>query len=246
MGDETPAEITRCVRINGGMSPSGGHGQWVIDDVRTVDGVEMIQLVKRDFGFSRFVTGVSKGLTKLTFLDELRQMRTQATIAACNDGLFDAPTSDPRVFAQQKRKWSSDGIPAVVEVQLPAISTHESRKVKVQGNLHAGERVWVELNGVVLDHIACCMRASFKEDGGSRVVLGNGVRWSKGRNCYIARRCTKRMKFFRPNADDSDEDAGWARAKSKALAWANGEDDDDDDDDGDANDAEQDEEDDEA
>ena len=222
MGDVKPAEITKCVRIEGGKSTE--KGKWILDDVRMVDGLEMIPLVKHDAGFARFVTGSKGGLTKLAFLNELRQMRTKATIAACNDGLFAVPTSDRRAFVEQKRKWLRDGIPGIVEVELPTCEQYEARKIKVQGSLNFGAVVWVELNASVLDHIACCMRTSYKEEHGKKVVVGDGVRWSAERRCYIARRATKRMKTFRVDQDASDQELADNDAKVKARAWAQGND----------------------
>ena len=100
----------------------------------------------------------------------------------------------------------------------------EARKIKVQGSLNFGAVVWVELNASVLDHIACCMRTSYKEEHGKKVVVGDGVRWSAERRCYIARRATKKMKTFRVDQDASDQELADNDAKVKARAWAQGND----------------------
>ena len=216
-GSVKPAGITKVVRITGGLLK---RNPWVVENVQIVDGVEMLPLVKGSVGFGKFVSGDRHGLARMDFLDRMRQMRLKATIEACNDGLFEVPTNDVKAFRAQKKKWQMDGVPGLVEVKLPAIDGYPSRYVKVQSSLDIRTLLWVELNADVLDHIAVCMRMSCNEDHQCRVKVGPGVRWSKSRKCYMARRANKRMKIFRADPDASDEDIALDDARNEALAWA--------------------------
>ena len=82
--------------------------------------------------------------------------------------------------------------------------------------------VSVELKGTVLDHIGALMRDSRSDDCDGRVKVGKGVRWSAKRKAYLATRQgpTKRMRTFRPDEGEGDEDIALQEAKDKALAWA--------------------------
>ena len=213
-----PARFTRCIMIQGGLC---NKTAWIVNE-NTVDGLEMITLSKSDSGFSRFVSGSVKGIQKMMFLDELRKMRTRATIDACNDdGLFDSQSiAQSRDFKARKDSWKNAGtLPAIVEITLPAVNEFRATKVRVQSSLEVRTNVSIALNVHVLDHIATLMRNS-EIDCPQRQNLGHGIRWCETRKCYIATRATKRMRLFRPNIDSADHDLADEIAKDEAVKWA--------------------------
>lgn len=215
-----PTRIERSVMVHGGKCRASSP--WVVNNsfVTNVDGVEMVALSKTDTGFSRFVSGSTTGIGSMTFLEELRKMRTQASFEANNDGLFNTMHMNPKAKKAQKEQLKNAGMPNMVQVTLPAMEDFPSMKVKVQSNLEIRENVWVELKVDVLNHIAACMRDSVQDEPASRVRVGRGVRWSSQRNGFIATRANKRMKTFRHDQDASDEDLAKEAAKEAAMAWA--------------------------
>lgn len=209
-----PARLKRCIMIEGGRC---NKTPWIVAE-NAVDGLEMITLSKTDSGFSRFVAGSNKGINKMEFLDQLRKMRTQATIDACNgDSLFDTHSiAQSRHFKAQKESWKDNGaVPRTISVVLPAAEEFQAESIQVQASLDVRSNVSVVLNVAVLDHIAACMRQSEKQQSKRQQPLGNGVRWSSSRNCYIATRANKRMRLFRANGEQGDDDA-----RQDALDWA--------------------------
>lgn len=212
-----PARIKRCIMIEGGLC---NKTPWVVTE-NTVDGLEMITLCKSDSGFSRFVSGSNKGIMKMQFIDQLRKMRTSATIDACNDSLFDGQNmAAAKHFKARKDQWRNNGsVPTIVEIMLPPAGDFRATLVKVQASLDVRSNVSIELSVNVLNHIAACMRGS-EDEGPKRQRLGNGVRWSAQRKCYIATRPSKRMRLFRADAEASDADLADDAAKQDAFAWA--------------------------
>ena len=209
------AELTRCVMIRGGNL---GNRPWIVTNVQTIEGVEMICLNKMDAGFARFVSGHRRGeLSRMTYLDTLRATRTKATFEACSDGMFDMP-DDARAKKAQKQKLSDTGVPDIVEVMLPAVEGHQHEYVKIRSSLDVRNMLWVEMNPNVLDHVAMLMRNSIV-DTDEKITIGKGVRWSSDRKAFIARRPSKRMRTFRADGG-SDDVLAKDDAKNKALEWA--------------------------
>ena len=180
----------------------------------------MVALSKSDSGFNRFVTGTLKGMKQMTFVDDLKGLRTTATFEECNDGLFAVASCNRRAKQAQKRAIQEQGAPSIVNVTLPAAENFTPHVVQVQASLDVRDTVYIELRESVLDHVAACIRCSVREEHGARQVVGGGVRWDSKRNGYIARRPNKRMRTFRPEDDAEDEDIALHDAKSKALTWA--------------------------
>ena len=94
--DEPNCTIQRASVVNGGGCKRNG---WVITDSELIDGVDFIKLNRLDSGFCRFVSGQTKGMPDMKFMEKLRWMRTQATIdlakpaEAAGETLFqDSPT----------------------------------------------------------------------------------------------------------------------------------------------------------
>lgn len=195
---------------------------WLVTNLQTVDGIEMIKLESKCSGFRRFVAGSSKRFGNMTFMDKLRAMRTKATFDACNEGIFDVPLADHRARKAQKDKYVEAGIPQVVEIKLPSAEGFEACFVKVVASLDVRTGITVELKDKVLDHIAALMRESRSDDNEHKMKVGRGVRWCSTRKAFLATRHgdRKRMRTFRPDDDEEDEDIARQDAKDRALAWA--------------------------
>ena len=216
---------------------TGGQAKktpWILTSIHVVQGIDMITLHKNDTGFARFVSGSTGGIRNMTFIDELRKLRMQATVDACNGGLFSGVHSNPKAKKAQKQEWETAGVPELVEITLPSAEGRPSVTIKTAGTLDHRANPVVELSTIALDHIAACMRSSFTEGHASREKVGQGVRWVAARGAYVAKKHNngKRMRTFRASADASDEELAKADAKQRALNWAAdpAEDDGDDDD----------------
>lgn len=134
----------------------------------TIDGREFIQLQKKDSGFCRFVSGNVKGARNIVFLDQLRLMRTRATVdhVAPAATLFQSGLGRRALQRQREtaRVAYEGDAPKVVQVKLPAVAHLGERTINVKASIDPKESVAVELAPDVLLHIFHCMNKSEDAD----------------------------------------------------------------------------------
>ena len=230
--------IERCIMVHGGGCCQ--KRPWVITNCELIDGKDFVILTKRDTGFSRFVSGTSYGIRDMTYLNDIRALRTEATLAIGQrgDSLFDdgAPTAAAR---KKQRRQASDlkdrgELPGSVAIQLPAVSapngdSAEALELRVKSSLDIGANIAVELTKESMWYIRCAMLASLQPDANKRDKVGcSNVRWRKDRNAFVAKRIDaagkKEYKTFKVNADADDVDLARADAIDAAKRWTSGED----------------------
>ena len=220
--------IQKIITVNGG---SLKRSPWTLQTVEEIDGHTFVPLKKIDQGFCRFVTGSSKGLFELGWLDELRKLRTTAQRATESGGLFAEPGARPK----RRRKVTAAAVPepSYITVDLPAFE-YEGGKVDAISMLVKAEpmtftHISVELDPDNLAYIRHALlasgipakkRAKPPHDG-----VYHKVRWLTRRHGWQARRGPdqSRTKFFK--VGKQDDELGVADVRDLAKRWADGDDD---------------------
>ncbi len=178
--------IQRSVSIKFGDSKP-----WVINDIEAIDGIDFVELNKRDHGLARFVTSGGVGSGKMQFLDELRQLRTSACCDAIQpptEQLFAGGGGEERDMKKLKRM--ANKMPPFVELQLPGFTGQDGRQVppfalKVRSSLVWKEHVAVELSVESLHYIKHALLKSQQTDLEEHEG-GKHRYWRKDRKCWIA------------------------------------------------------------
>ena len=225
-----PVTFERQLVVHGGACKKR---PWVISSVEVIAGREYVELRKTDTGFSRFVAGAATDVRSYTFLDELRRLRTTATLQAMLQqsapaALFDAHEVS-KVEAKAVRKQTKTEAANIlqVDVSLPAISGFAEMQMSCKASVSLQTNVAVELTPLNLEYIAAAMRESSSESKKrnrsehSREGESKYLRWMPGRKCFVAYRedDRKRCKTFRPK---TQEDLDIEDARSAAMQWAQG------------------------
>jgi hypothetical protein len=200
---------------------------WVVQDLEIIEGVEFISLVKDDTGFSRFVSGSTRGIFNMTFMNQMKKLRTTA-LTGVRDGAFEdcAPTRWQNELLKQRCK--DHGLPDFVEITIPECE-HDghrvpARRMKVKSSVDDAAALCVELTA---DNLACIragMLASMKEakqeDSPGKVINTKAVRWRGERNAFLAARsCSSEGKLeyktFKLTGDSDKEEC-----MEHAYKWA--------------------------
>lgn len=230
---ESAVVVQRRICISGGGLKLGWP--WVVNDTNTVNGIEFVQLSKRDSGFSRFVSGTPTGARAMTWLDTLRAQRTRASLAAATTGesLFgDAP---PTKAAKKKQRQNASAVrskgelPATVVLKMPGFTGVDGNEVgamdlQVLSDLDLHACASVELKPENLVYVREAMRHSAQEPGRLRAPSDDtGVRWRADRRVWLAKRTDPESgksvtKSFKPEV--ADDEASKEAAGDLAKAWA--------------------------
>jgi hypothetical protein len=201
---------------------------WVIQDSEFIDGIEFIALAKSDTGFSRFVSGSTRGIANMTFLTKMKELRTSATTGARDGVAFGDVTPSKWATGKLKRRCVDNGLPEFVEIIIPEC-THgghqvPARTVKVKATVDDAAALVVELTA---DNLACIKAgmlhtASIMETTAEQTSSPDkAVRWRGDRQAFLASRssCSSpgkvEYKTFKPT-DDSDK----AECIVQATKWA--------------------------
>ena len=211
----------------------------MIQSVVVVDGVEFLPVKGADTGFARFVFGKCGNngpLARSTFLAELRDRRTQASLAAVmeahtkvQDNLFGddgGQQGGPRAKKRQRRmsleaKERGD-LPHTVSLAMPDLRDEtgtkvmSARDIKARSDLDRMGTLWIQVDAGAIDYIRHgVLIASGRTSPQPDIPKADGVRWKADRKCFIAN-CTAKFKTFRPAGDDPDS----VRASFElAKAW---------------------------
>jgi hypothetical protein len=200
---------------------------WVVQDLEIIEGVEFISLVKDDTGFSRFVSGSTRGIFNMTFMNQMKKLRTTALTGA-RDGAFEDCTPTRWHNELLKQRCKDHGLPDFVEITIPECE-HDghrvpARRMKVKSSVDDAAALCVELTA---DNLACIragMLASMKEakqeDSPDKVINTKAVRWRTDRNAFLAARsCSSEGKLeyktFKPTGDSDKEEC-----MENAYKWA--------------------------
>ncbi len=172
---------------------------WVINEIQTLDGIDFVELNKRDNGFARFVTSGGGDITKMPFFDELRQLRTKACCDAIEppqEQLFGDEGKEPDT---KKFKRMANKMPTFVELQLPGFTRQDGREVqplatKVKSSLVWKDHLAVELTVESLLYIKHAMLKSLESE---RDDSCKHSYWRKDRKCWIAMKKLDNGKVIR-------------------------------------------------
>ena len=233
-------EVERRLCISGG---SLGTTPWILKRMDVVDGVEFIPLVKADTAFSRFVTGKRRGLDDMGFLERLRELRTEATLKASQEGegegfMAAGMKAKKRQKSDARQKEQNGELVPVVTLNLPEFTNMDGRTIdqlqlKVIATLDTGRVLKVEATREALAYIREAMLDSKTTQPPQHQGIRGSVRWSKGRSCWVGLRKINgktQHKGFKKTEEEDNDDEAFERAKN----WAeNADGDDDDDDEGD-------------
>ena len=234
---EVSLERRICVHVHEGEGNK--TYPWALNKVDTVDGIEFIKLQKADRGFLRFLGSERyKSIENLIVLDQIRHLRSQATMKSVVDAEANALFGDTKRQTLLKRaeahKAAERGeLPSMVTIALPEFRDSEgnvwpSLECKVIACLDPRQPVSVELRSVVLQHLRELVRNYHKEEDASGPASSANCRWMRDRKAFIAKRMENGKmvcKTFRPEADTEDAKV---EARCKGLAWTRFEEDEDD------------------
>ena len=224
MPSET-VDVERRLCISGG---SLGTSPWILKRVELVDGREVIPLVKADSAFSRFVTGLSRGMSDMDYLDTLRDLRTKATIAACVDQESESfmeggEKAKKRQRVEARVREDRGELPPLVSLSLPNFTNEtgqviEGVTVRTIPTMNANSVFKVEASSQALAYIREAMLHSKKSEP-IRGLKGK-VMYSKARKRWFGLRKTvdgkTSKKGFVGHASESDDEGAFDRAKQ----WA--------------------------
>ena len=199
-----------------------------------IEGREFITVLASDGGFSRFVSGKVKGCAHMSWLNELKRLRTEASIksgVADDDTSFQQGASSSELKANKKNaeiKQQMGALPKCVTVQLPDIEhdgvIHKGIDMVCASCIEWRSPVKVELNPAVLEYVKIAMLSSDSKDKRARSSEAKMVYWRPDRKRYIARRSSPEhvlYKSFKPQASDA---TSMDECRELAERWANGED----------------------
>ena len=233
--------IQRAFVVNGGGCKRDG---WVVTDSELIDGTDFIKLSRLDTGFARFVCGNPKGMRDMKFLEQLRWLRTEASMklgkfeSEDSESLFDTSADETKATKKQKKHQMQTSkamqdrgeLPLVCTVTLPEVQVDDgvviaSKIAKVKTCLDPKALVAIEFRSDILDHIRALLLHSEAPSSRKRVKISgsSGVRWWP-KSGYLA--CRKNdddklvYKTFRV-ADDADE-LTKAEVAQKAQRWVDG------------------------
>ena len=228
--DASKIEVHRLTTVRGG-SLKKGSSPWNVC-LESVGGVEFVELSKRDYGFSRFVTGTNRDLQKLPLFNTLKYLRT----AACQKVAFPAD-EDNALFeatAQPKKKQRKgdivkDDMPPWVNVKLPGFCTDEGEEipelsVKFVFTLDAAAAPKVEFTQRTLAFIRLALLASKEDDHDSSPTQNaKGLYWKAFRGTCgawvaVRKEDSGKQKCKQFKVSDSSMPAK-RTAKADAEAW---------------------------
>ena len=207
---------------------------WVVQNLETANGIEFIQLSKRDTGFHRFVSGKVAGARDMDFLDHLRSLRQLATLQACREpgpvALFDAEAPPSKAAHKKAKREATQSrergdMPSVVTLELPGFTDVDGQQVlaisaRVKSGIDTTANVWLEFTTAALDYLRRAMVASDSSGRKQRTKQEPGVSWRQSRKRFIAVRVSssgsKSQKTFAPDNSDTE---GMEQAKELARAW---------------------------
>lgn len=222
----------RIVVSGGGCNPAW---PWIAHSVELIDGTEFIQLVKKDSGLARFVSGTAYGARSMSFLETLRSQRTAASIELAKPGgnaLFDEGPCTKRARKSLKQNAAAlhkkGELPAWVCLEQPGFEGVDGNQVpattlKVKTALDLQTPLSVELAPEQLGYIREAMRASDKGGRQRARPEKNGLRWRAERRAWLASRWDPEAgkmvsRSFQPD-DPKDNDDNKELARQRALAW---------------------------
>jgi hypothetical protein len=208
----------------------GMKAPWVIQNSECIEGVDFIALPKCCTGFSRFVSGSTRGIANMTFMNMLKELRTAAVTGARGGACcaFEATTITKYDVQRLKRRCVVNGLPEFVEITIPECE-HEGNVVpahtmKVKATTDDAAALCVELTAENLACIKAGMLASMvmKADNAEQVISPDkAVRWRGDRQAFLANRgsCSSpgklEWKTFKPTIDSDKTDC-----MDKAVKWA--------------------------
>ena len=216
---------------------------WVVTDCELIDGKEFIKLTRGDSGFCRFVSGHSKAMRDMKFMEKLRWLRTQASIELGKPpeegvALFDSSSSKEKTDSRRDKKQMKESskdlhqrgeLPLTCKVTLPQVQDENgnvfaSREVVVKTCLDPKAVVTMEFKSEALDHVRCLLLTSEAPTSrkGRRSGQQGGVRVRP--NGYVACRnsgnkCCYKTFRVRHDADEIEK----AEIAEKAQRWVEGE-----------------------
>ena len=162
----------------------------------------------------------------MAYLDDLRRLRTEATLEACSSGgLFDAPkVADVRLELKQQRAT----MPQFVVVNLPELNPSiGALAMKVRPSLEVQALLSVELRPENLAYLREALQrfAEDKKPEHRQPKGKGGVSWLPSRKAFVAKRrhadgSKMQYKTFKP--DLAADEASKADALAKARAWTSG------------------------
>lgn len=216
---------------------NGSKLSWVLvpDEI---EGREFVKLAKSDGGFSRFISGTTKGCTNMDWLAELKRLRTEASInlaVPCDQTLFDREPSHSELRANKKQATllqQVGDLPKLVKVKVPDIDingeTVKGLDLTCVTCLDIKTPVQVELTSDAMHYIKMAMLSKGCRDlKRARSSEATNVFWRARRHRFVAKRSTSagdQYKSFKPADND---DVAMEECRQLAQRWANGEDVDD-------------------
>ena len=206
-----------------------------------VSGIEFIQLNLADGSFARWATGSAAGLRKLKYIEGLKRLRTEKTIALTipqPDGLalFDddaRPATSYMLRVQRKKAVEAanrGGVDDFVVIDMPGydhgdVQVQPYIGAKVLPAVDAKVVLSIELTATVLQHLRGALNVTEPiPDHRLYSEAVDGVTWLASRNVWQAHRYEgdegperKRVrKQFRPVSTDALD---VQTAKDEAIAW---------------------------
>jgi len=219
-----PIVFKKMVHIQG-----AGVKDWIVQP-ETVDGVDFVEVQMKESGFSRFVTGTTRGISGMQFMTELKTMRNTASVTGCSPGTdpIDSKMNKYQQNQMKRRNIAEHGMPTVVELHMPAIIHGElhvpARIMKLKASSDEGASITVELNEGNMQYIKIAMLAGVTKHTNKPTEpteLTCNVWWRAERNAFVAcRSCSSTgkqvYKTFKVSAEDDKPST-----RDRAVQWVN-------------------------
>ena len=212
------------VHVDDGMGGEKPH-PWSVH-VDMVDGVEFVKLQKADRGFQRFL---GAPLENLGVLDQLRHLRSQATMQSVVDSEANALFGDTR-RKQKMRKVEAQAaqergeLPTMVTIAIPKTQDDEGNEIppvacKVVANLDPRKPVSIELRNDVLLHLRLLVKSHDQKAGANQPASSANCRWMRDRNAFVAKRKENGKQVNRTFHPRENTEDAMIEARCKGLAW---------------------------
>lgn len=227
-----PLEIAQQykLRVSGdewGSDSADSKVSWTAhaDDVVDVGGELFVYLVPSSHGLAQLITHGLPDLPvplpknwSLTRSEGLRHLIANRNRAAWPNpcGLFAAADDIP--LKTRKRPKTDDDTQQVVLVAVPAFGEHEAREVRCKRPSHPRDRLAVQLDKEVLNHVLLYLRStSFDEDAKQKTRGFRGVWENPQRSGFIVRYFdTKKEKVSYKSVKSAQEGAAFLDALDAA------------------------------